>query len=309
MSGRLTPCFYRIAVPIMLFAMSGCRAAEVSTPGASTPTPTAHVSPGPSRSPTNEPVSASTPVVATTWTPLPTLAPIAAVNQTTKLFRDNAGCELPCWWGIVPGETSWETARQFLAGFASHLGSGVSHTYLQDGVSYFVQNFDVQYPVAGHIDTGRTDYSVANGVVNRIWILPRGTELRYPAHQFLATQGRPERAWIAVDPDWKLFSLLLYYPSRGITALYEGPAKRGDSSYELCLQEGGPELWLWSPGKALSINKDRFIGPTFGLGPNGHEQYMRRLETVWPDLDAVYRIFESADQACIETPRSLWEAP
>src|SRR5690606_11031148 len=27
----------------------------------------------------------------------------------TNLLTQNAGCELPCWWGIVPGETRIET--------------------------------------------------------------------------------------------------------------------------------------------------------------------------------------------------------
>ena len=30
-------------------------------------------------------------------------------------MRDNGGCELPCWWSITPGETSWKDAVQFFA--------------------------------------------------------------------------------------------------------------------------------------------------------------------------------------------------
>ncbi len=308
MYGHLALQLRRFVVVATMLAISGCRAVVTSEP--STPTQTVRVSPAPPTSSASESAPTSTKAPAATWTPIPTLSPTEAVSQTIQLFRNNAGCELPCWWGLIPGETSWETARQFLAAFASHIGSGESSTDTQNGVSYYLENFDVQYPVAGHRNKGLTNYDVVNGVVNLIWVLPRGTEVRYPIHQLLATQGKPEKVWMAVDPDSNLFHFLLYYPKRGTTALYEGQANRGDdSNYQLCLQESGPELWLWSPGKVFLLNDDRFIGPDFGLGPNGHERYMRPIETVELDLETFYRAFGSAGPACIDTPRSLWEVP
>ncbi len=28
------------------------------------------------------------------------------------IHENNGGCELPCWWGITPGETSWQEVHQ-----------------------------------------------------------------------------------------------------------------------------------------------------------------------------------------------------
>ncbi|MCS6911034.1 MAG: hypothetical protein NZM11_10805, partial [Anaerolineales bacterium] len=156
---------------------------------------------------------------------------------------------------------------------------------------------------------GLTNFSVVNGVVDLIWVLPRGTEVRYTSPQFLKTFGRFEQAWIVVDADYDLFQLLLYYPDKGITALYEGPAVKDNSNYELCLEGVGPELWLWSPGKVFMPDGYQFTGPDFGLGPGGHEELMRTIEAAGFAPDAIIESFGNPSPGCLTTPRDLWEAP
>ncbi len=52
-----------------------------------------------------------------TWTPLPTLTSKEAQERVHELLLNNAGCEFPCWWGIIPGKTNWPEAYHFLASF------------------------------------------------------------------------------------------------------------------------------------------------------------------------------------------------
>ena len=290
-----------------MLAINACQVVDLSSLAPPTPTQTVPISPA-SSTPSDVPEPTSD-VAEATWTPLPTLTTAEAVSRTMELLSNNAGCELPCWWGVTPGDTTWNTARQFLATFAEILGAGESRNVTQNGTSYLLENFDVQYEVAGHVSSGLINYGVVNGVVNVIWILPRGTEVRYKIHQLLAAYGKPEMIWINVDPDTRLFYLLLYYPSRGVTAQYEGPADRGETHYELCLPEVGPELWLWSPEKTFRLNDDEFIGPDFGLGSNEPEKYMRPIESVGLDSETFYETFKSLNPNCIDTPRDLWEAP
>ena len=42
------------------------------------------------------------------FTPLPTLSALESEKRILELFYNNLDCMLPCWWGITPGETTWQ---------------------------------------------------------------------------------------------------------------------------------------------------------------------------------------------------------
>jgi hypothetical protein len=220
-----------------------------------------------------------------------------------ELLRNNASCQLPCWWGITPSETSWETARQFLGSFVLDLGQGETKSYTLANQKYVVTNFGVDYKVLGRTDFGVTNYNVTNEIVDLIWVLPRGTELSYQLHQVLTTYGQPATVLFEADTDYSLFHLLLYYPHKGITAFYEGNFDRLSETYRICPQGLGPELWLWSPGKVFTLTDDRFIGPEIvNLMSPINEATDLTLETF-------YLTYQKSDVPCFETPREIWETP
>jgi hypothetical protein len=76
----------------------------------SSPTPTLTITPTP-----RTPYPTSTPYV--TLIPLPTVVNKEAYLH--ELMQTNGGCQLPCFWGIIPGETSYLVADQFLTSFAT----------------------------------------------------------------------------------------------------------------------------------------------------------------------------------------------
>lgn len=57
------------------------------------------------------PTLPATPLPATT--DIPTMS-VDGQLQLYDLFKNNNGCELPCFLGIMPGETSWQDAQPFL---------------------------------------------------------------------------------------------------------------------------------------------------------------------------------------------------
>ena len=77
---------------------------------------------------TSSPTSTLT-ITPTPRTPYPTSTPYATliplptvVNKEAylhELMQTNGGCQLPCFWGITPGETSYLVADQFLTSFAT----------------------------------------------------------------------------------------------------------------------------------------------------------------------------------------------
>lgn len=46
-------------------------------------------------------------------TPLPTLSDAQAEALALDLLKNNRGCDLPCWWGFVPGVTRPDEARDY----------------------------------------------------------------------------------------------------------------------------------------------------------------------------------------------------
>jgi hypothetical protein len=64
-----------------------------------------------SPSPSQASGATTTPVPIATRTPVPTLTSDQVNDAVPDLLRTNGGCDLPCWWGVVPGQTSHELAK------------------------------------------------------------------------------------------------------------------------------------------------------------------------------------------------------
>ena len=64
----------------------------------------------------NTPIGTTTPLADKL---VPTTPPDKAYVQLQDILKSNAGCRLPCWWGITPGKTSWKDASHFLDAFTT----------------------------------------------------------------------------------------------------------------------------------------------------------------------------------------------
>ncbi len=61
--------------------------------------------------------------------PMPTLSLEEKEIVTSELYKTNGNCELPCWWGIVPGETEWQTAKLLLNSVATELSTSAESEF------------------------------------------------------------------------------------------------------------------------------------------------------------------------------------
>jgi len=61
------------------------------------------------------PTQTITPTIASTVTPTPfnTLEPAQVTETLRPLLKDPMNCAVPCFWGIIPGKTSFDEARVF----------------------------------------------------------------------------------------------------------------------------------------------------------------------------------------------------
>lgn len=109
---------------LLNLGLTGCMAKANPTPIATTivqttvtfelptSTPSATPSASPTFSPTRMPLPSSSPTsTRTPITPVPTLPAAEQDAYLLKLIETNGGCELPCFFGIQPGVSSWEDIR------------------------------------------------------------------------------------------------------------------------------------------------------------------------------------------------------
>lgn len=187
-----------------------------------------------------------------TWTPIPSLSADEAIETILDLYKDNGGCELPCWWGIHPGKTSWKAAREKLSPIGLVSGKSI-------GKNLEIYEFDFIIPVeADSLGLGFIDSTlwVKDGFVTAIssnvgWI---NKYFDYSLSGLLKTLGQPEEIWIKVNTDTMdlpHYELDLFYPSKGIRLNSTGDASaENNGSVTICPKEFRrgefpPAILLW----------------------------------------------------------------
>lgn len=319
------PSHWVILVVSVLIYLPGC--STISPSPSRTPLPAIHtLSPRPISSPSLEPPThtplAHSPVQAT-HTPYPppptsTLAPALPPDRerafVVDMLETNGGCELPCWWGIMPGETDWQTVRNL---FAS-LGKGTNDVpYLDGTIGHGSRNFEVS-----HFD--HPDYYIAHTFVERDRVV-QSIEImcevfedatsenfardwhRYSLDQVLTRYGEPSQVMLELWPDppepYYPYRLFVFYEELGILIKYEGPAIPGET-FRVCPefeQVTVLHLWLQSHEQGLSLLQ------LANLDPLEQAQMLPLEEAAGMDAETFYETFKEADTAaCLESPAAIW---
>jgi hypothetical protein len=228
------------------------------------------------------------------------------------LFRNNAGCRLPCWWGITPGQTPWETARSFLATFALAIKQGGS---LENPLysAYFVvpkeidPNANEPQPIAF-----THNYRVTNGIVDVIEVEP-GLVSNYNLSEILKVYGSPTEVRLrtfsqAREGDLQ-FDVVLFYPKQGILVRYATQARVANNQIRGCpQQQPATILALWSSERELTFSEA--ASQTVNIRNEESWPYRPLQEAVGMDVATFYQTFQSSnDSLCLETPADLWPPP
>lgn len=306
-----------MAVMSLPFLVSGCIAPSASPLGLFTAvfTPTSTVTSTqwvtPTSTATALPTATLPPTATLTPTPLPTLPANQAQALMLELFRNNAGCRLPCWWGITPGQTPWEIAQRFLATFAFDIKEGRSAEHHFYTVYLIVPEeiypYQIEfYPVLAH------DYDVINGIVEVIQVEP-GLVPNYELSEFLRTYGSPTEVWLrtynqAREGDLQ-FDVVLFYPTQGILARYATQGQVVRSRIRGCPQQKPAAiLALWSPQRELTFSEA--TNQTSEIRNEEWWPYRPLQEATGMDVKTFYQTFKKSNNSiCLETPTDLWPQP
>ena len=294
-------------LPIIILFLTGCATlpnATMTQVSSVTTVPTAHSTS--TTTPILTETSSPEPTIEPTWT-LPATVPVDdSFSEINELFRTNGGCRLPCWWGITPGQTKWEDARNILFPFADNVADG------QDKNGEFLAGLMTHY-ITSNGGTGfEQDYIIKNGIVQAIKI-----KLHHPIpgpklKEMLSNYGIPDEVYLggtydqpSEGPPWQSFWLFLYYAKRRIFVEYSQgfePPQPPNGFLSICFPESKieySELHIWGPEYSFEETLASIIqdyNPT------------RSLEDVTDLTDEeLYKKFASSnDVPCIKTPAKNW---
>lgn len=190
---------------------------------------------------------------------IPTLLPQEANQVLSDLYEDNGGCQLPCYWQIVPGETLWQDALEFFSSVGQITGPGGTPKVPSYGV-VFVEGVD--NPIGGFMPIFWVENGIVKAIgVNSSWV---SRDLDYSLSGLLLSFGVPEEIWVrpiaeSMDP---FYYLVLMYPSKGILVNLLGDAEAQDQELVVCPQDifsrtsFPPQLLLWNPKEQATFDSD-----------------------------------------------------
>jgi len=237
-----------------------------------------------------------------TRTPGPTLSPEKARQLIDNAQKTNLGCELPCWWGITPGKTSWDEAQAFFSA-------------LNAKIEYWAPHYSITvfYPNRQKALLGLEIFPSDDGVVESI-----RTSSSYSMAEVLAKFGRPAQVWFyssgvrayQLPPS---ASLMLLYPKQGLLfydLLEEGEYFEGGSTIRVCAKHlavhSYPGFYLWAGNTQKTFEQIKGY-----LFDDTESWRFRPLEEVTNmDIPAFTKAFSLPNStACFLSPINIWPFP
>lgn len=321
-------------VGIFLIALAGCTVSDTSTsttsreavssvstisatrvlPGQTPLSPTTTLAstlapddmPTPSTKPLPTAMLITQPTATETTIPTPTLTSTELEQLALELFETNNGCLLPCWWGITPGQTDWQTAYQLIKIF--------DRIPYRTGSEIMLYQPRIPLPIEvfGDSRLGQL-YNVQNDIVIRIETrvaigdVPEGYLTHYSLPVFLATYGPPTEVWLSTyraafeEGDLPFFTVL-FYAEQGIVASYKDNGVRQGDIVQGCPQEN-PVSYLVLTLPDINQTFEQEIGNSAAF----NREYLSLEEATEIDVATFYETFKNPDNAtCLETPADLW---
>ena len=232
----------------------------------------------------------------------PSLTLTHALTKTSELQQtEQVGeCRLPCWWGITPGVTTWETAYNIL----EQLKSPSSE------IEVYGPSMSSKMPEGGYLGMSHDDA----GIINAIGIsTSHSNGVEY--YDLLTEFGEPNEIYIftykdfQTRPPWlgkgeRPANVIVYYAGKGILADYEffGKLDEITNLISVCPRPTLQRIWLRPDGTVYSQSDIRQI--TLGDGPN-----ILKIDeaTSLNKQDFFTRYKDKNQTGCFETPASLWQ--
>ena len=256
---------------------------------------------------TSTPTATATNTPTLTPTPVSTLPPLAALSVVEDLLTHNAYCQLPCWWGTTPGETTWGQVNTLITSLSARISEPSDLMY----GTYEIFLPHVPSTLTGHPLGLHLFYHVGEGVIESIKVVG-GNMPAYYLQPILANYGPPDEVWLQAMPYTPggevIFRIALLYLEKGFSAhIITEQRYLEDQQVVGCFSpesEQGTSLFLWIPGQYSSFPAIVEAG-RFGQEASS---YLPLEEATGMNITSLLNKFlEDGGGYCISTPIELWE--
>ena len=250
-----------------------------------------------------------------TETPMPTLTSDERLLQVKEWLATNAGCRLPCWWGIEPGKVTWNEVSEFL----NRIGAK-SSVYEESGmVLHYTGGFDLnQEHVFNSVAFQEKDTIITALVIDASGFNDspnfKNAWASLSPEKIIVDYGVPTRVWVksgssvhegSPGPTMP-YSVWVFYDHLGILVRYSGQVKY-ESIYKMCpvYSEQGNlsddiDIYLQSPNTNIPLEHL----PTVKYNAN---DAISLEEAAGITLNEFYDLFtKPGAEPCFESPRSIW---
>ena len=264
------------------------------------------------------------PVTTTVIVPFPTeiaTLPLQDGMVTIEdLMKTNMGCNLPCFWGIIPGVTGWETAEKFL----QTIGATVGNIETSPGINYHSVVFENEnltlgdnfgfYEIANTVDTILASGNLFGSTRNvkdfiSLWD-------SYSPKKIITNYGIPSRVLLSSvfaigygDNDRRGYILWIFYDHLGLLIRYDGTVA-DLPIYHICplFQEEGNitriDLTLQNPSNSTPLELHDSILAKLSVS----RKIIPIEEASGINTEDFYNLFVNEEsQSCFDTLREIWK--
>lgn len=241
------------------------------------------------------PLPALTPSTATTTTltPLPTLDADDLKTAVAELLANPMDCDMPCWWGAIPGTTSINEIKHTISPYNFHISE-----YEEQGEIVFLLLETGYIEEQDQFEIGIV-YNFSNSILTGI------TAFSPSVSDFLAKYGPPYEVLLetmSVERETLPVRLNMVYLGKGMAVGYVVDGNiQGDRVIGCFADEEIGTLRLITPDSVTSY-KD--FSPIF----EQDRRYLPLEQATDLTMDEFMERFSDPTQSqCIETPIELWE--
>jgi hypothetical protein len=247
----------------------------------------------------------------------PTLTSQERENYVQESLSSGSNCKLPCWWGITPGETTWDDAEQLLLYLGVRIGAvpGSDPETIWHGTG----GFDFE----GISINNSFGFVESDGVVDVILISSEGYNRpeefqalwkNYSPKKILERYGAPDRVRLNVTEAYALgrgYHLWFFYDELGFMFRYPGdiidaPVLRVCPVIE---RMRAIDLSLQAPTSSLSLERFDAVLEDIRLETEtGKTRVLHSIQDATGlDEKEFYNMFMSEEQpTCFDTPQDIW---
>jgi len=312
---------------IFIFVLSACAPSQIETEGIPVRTPSATLMPGLTL-PEKTEFAVNTPTLllptsSLTFTPVPTLPAEEASSLLANWLQNNNECQLPCWGGLIPGESPSLEAYNKLTALSS-IADFLKYIHPSGGwvpVTYPSGDLEIRIDVMLHSKADKRTIQVVSistrtlrelepGSSEEVYDAPAYNELLgdYTLKSILSKYGPPTEVLVRADifttGTQETFSITLLYPERGIFVRYNMLAERMDDQIYGCPSHSFVDLWLLSP-EDVDIYQEILLSSNVHW--EGNWSYTTPIqEAASMTIVDFYRIYKEPTNMCLETPLNIW---